>query len=199
VSLELALAHPDRVDADVLRTEVLGATADMERLVRDLLVLAAVDAGTVAEPAPLDLDGLVLEEATRARSTSRVPIDTSAVSAAPAWANADDVRRIVRNLLDNATAHAAARVEVVVDVDADGRARLDVTDDGPGVPEDQRERIFDRFQRGDTARSRGGSGLGLAIARSLAERSGGELRVVPGPGGARLRLRLPADEPPRPG
>jgi signal transduction histidine kinase len=191
VTLELALAHPDRVDGQMLRTDVLGATVDMERLVRDLLVLAATDAGTVAPPALVDLDELVLEEVVRARTTSRVPIDTGRVSAAPAWANPDDVRRIVRNLLDNATAHAAARVEVAVDVEPDGRARLDVVDDGPGVPEEHRERIFDRFHRADDARARGGSGLGLAIARSLAERAGGELELLPGPGGAHLRLRLP--------
>ena len=192
VSLELALADPDRVDTETLRTDVLGATADMERLVRDLLVLAAIDAGTAVEPAPVDLDELVLEEATRARSTSRVPIDTRGVSAAPALANADDVRRIVRNLLANATAHAATRVEVVVDVDPDGRARLEVADDGPGIPEEERELVFDRFHRADGARSRGGSGLGLPIARGLAERAGGELDLLPGPGGARLRLRLPS-------
>jgi signal transduction histidine kinase len=199
VAVELALAHPDRVDSEALRPGVRAATADMERLVRDLLVLAAVDAGAVAEPILFDLDELVLEEVIRARTTSPVPIDTTRVSAAPAWANPDDVRRIVRNLLDNATAHAARRVEVVVDVDFDGRARLDVVDDGPGVPALHRALVFDRFHRADAARARGGSGLGLAIGRSLAERNGGELDLLPGSGGARLRLRLPGDEPPQPG
>ncbi len=199
VAVELALAHPDRVDAEALRTGVLAATADMEHLVRDLLVLAAIDVGTVAEPTLFDLDELVLEEAVRARTTSPVPIDTTRVSAAPAWANPDDVRRIVRNLLDNATAHAAGRVEVVVDVEPDGRARLDVVDDGPGIPPGHRELIFDRFHRADAARARGGSGLGLAIGRSLAERNGGELDLLPGSGGARLRLRLPGAATPPPG
>jgi signal transduction histidine kinase len=191
VALELALTYPDHVDLWSLHTEVLGATADMESLVRDLLVLAAADAGQVAEPALVDLDELVLEEAIRARTTSRVPIDTSGVSAAPAWANPDDVRRIARNLLDNAAAHAATGVRVAVEVDGDGRARLDVVDDGPGVPEEHRARIFERFHRVDTARSRGGSGLGLAIARSLTERSGGDLCLVPGSTGAHFRLVLP--------
>ena len=70
---------------------------------------------------------------------------------------------------------------------------LGVVDDGPGIPEQQRERIFERFHRADAARARGGgSGLGLAIARSLAERNGGTLDLVESESGAHLRLRLPA-------
>jgi signal transduction histidine kinase len=77
-------------------------------------------------------------------------------------------------------------------MDAD-KARLDVVDDGPGIPPDQRDRVFERFHRGDQARRRdGGSGLGLAIARSLAERGGGTLELIDEPGGAHLRLLLPS-------
>ena len=65
-------------------------------------------------------------------------------------------------------------------------------DDGPGIGAEDRERVFERFYRADAARSRGGgSGLGLAIARSLAERSGGDVRVVDSAGGAHLQLTLP--------
>ena len=79
---------------------------------------------------------------------------------------------------------------------ADGVARLDVRDDGSGVPEAERERVFERFHRGDTARARhtGGSGLGLPIARTIAERSGGTLELTDdpdGPAGAHFVLRLP--------
>jgi signal transduction histidine kinase len=81
---------------------------------------------------------------------------------------------------------------MVVDVMLPGQARLDVVDDGPGIPTEERERVFDRFYRTESARPRGpGSGLGLAIARGLVERNGGSLKVEPGPGGARLRLLLP--------
>jgi signal transduction histidine kinase len=195
VSLEIALARPDRVDADLLRSEVLGATAEMERLVQDLLVLASADAGPAPDPTLLDLDTLVLEEATRVRQAGDVVVDTSRVSAAPACAAPDDVRRIVRNLLENAVAHATGRVEVGVDV-VDGWATLDVCDDGPGVPPEHRDLVFERFHRADRARVRGaGSGLGLSIARSLAERAGGTVELVPGPGGAHLRLRLPLTPP----
>lgn len=199
VALELALARADAIDADRLRSEVLAATADMERLVDDLLVVASMDAGTSSAPALMDLDSLVLEEAARARTSGSIEIDTSAVSAAPAYANPGDVRRVVRNLLDNAVAHARTRVVLTVEsaddppaAGADGWAQLLVADDGPGVPEEHRERIFDRFYRAEAARSRGGgSGLGLSIARGLAERNGGRVDLVAAGPGATLRLLLP--------
>lgn len=198
VALELALSRPGQVDTDRLRAEVLGATTDMERLVGDLLVVASIDAHPVVEAALLDLDGLVLEEAARARVGARVAVDTSGVSAAPAYANAQDVRRVVRNLLDNAVAHARDRVALTVDVAEDRWAELLVSDDGPGVPAEHRERIFERFHRAEAARSRdGGSGLGLSIARSLAERNAGRLELVESGSGATLRLRLPVAAPAR--
>lgn len=192
VALELALARPDGVDVGLLRSDVLGATTEMERLVADLLVLASLDAGTAARPVLLDLDALVLEEATRARTTATAAVDTSRISAAPAYADPADVRRIVRNLLDNAAAHATSRVDLGVDTDGEW-AVLDVVDDGPGVPDGQRDRVFERFYRSDAARTQGaGSGLGLAIARGLAERAGGRLELVDSTAGAHLRLLLPA-------
>jgi signal transduction histidine kinase len=197
VALELALACPQAVDADRLRSEVLGATAEMEALVRDLLVLASLDAGTAARPALLDLDTLVLEEAVRARTTGTVCVDTSRVSGAPAYADPADVRRIVRNLLNNAVAHAATSVRLAVRA-VDGWAVLDVVDDGPGVAPEDRERVFERFHRADRARTHGaGSGLGLPIARGLAERAGGQVRLLPAEGGAHLRLTLPGTGPVR--
>jgi signal transduction histidine kinase len=191
IAVELALARPDAVDTARLRADVLGPTADMERMVRDLLVLASLDADTGARPAPMDLDALALEEATRARVGSEVRILVDQVSAAPAYADPDDVRRIVRNLLENAVTHAATQVVLVVEVDG-ADARLDVLDDGPGIHGEQRELVFERFHQVDAARSRGtGSGLGLPIARGLADRNGGRLELLTGPGGAHFRLRLP--------
>lgn len=195
LSLELALASPEAADKDVLRDDVLGATGQMERLVGDLLVLASVDEGVRAHVVAVDLEEIVLEEAMRSASAGAVLIDTSHVSAGPVQGNPGELRRIVRNLLDNAVRHARSRVELRV-YEADGRVRMEVADDGPGVPETERELIFQRFQRGDPARTRGaaGTGLGLAIARSLAERADGtvELVSVDGEGsGAVFRLSLP--------
>jgi signal transduction histidine kinase len=196
VALEVALARPGEVDADRLRDEVLRATTDMEHLVGDLLVVASMDANGSSVPALMDLDSLVLEEAARARTGGRVEVDTSAVSAAPAYANADDVRRVVRNVLDNAVAHARNKVMLTVGT-CDGAARWEsalllVADDGPGIPAESRDSVFDRFYRAQASRTRSsGSGLGLAIARGLAERNGGRLDLVAADRGTTMRLLLP--------
>ncbi len=189
-TLEVALAGRPDPEVERLGRALLSATDEMERLVADLLVLAAAEDGDPVVPVPIDLDELVLEEAVRARASSHVDIDTSRVSAAPARTHPADARRAVRNLLDNAVAHAATRVELVVGVE-DGWARLDVVDDGPGVEDGGR--VFDRFYRGDVSRARhaGGSGLGLPIARTLATRNGGTVSLVADGSGASFVLRLP--------
>ena len=192
LSLEVALREPGAVDADELRSGVLGPAQAMERLVDDLLVLAAADEHAPAAMSSVDLDSLVLEEAERARGHSRVSIDTARVSAGPIRANPSEIRRAVRNLIDNAVAYASSGVELAV-VTTGHEVVLDVLDDGPGIPVGERERIFDRFHRGDRSRSAGvsGSGLGLSIARTAAERAGGRLDLVEGSEGAHFRMVLP--------
>ena len=203
IALEVALAAPEAIDTARLREEVLGASTDMERLVDELLVLASIDAEKTSVPALIDLDSVVLEEASRARTSGTV-VDTSAVSAAPAYANSDDVRRIVRNLLNNAVAHARTRVVLSVTTvehrnaeraSGDGAwAQLLVADDGAGVPAEHQDRIFDRFYRAEPARSPGsGNGLGLSIARGLAERNGGLVDLVQVDSGTTMRLLLPRE------
>ena len=116
---------------------------------------------------------MVLEEAARVRTWSDVRVDTSRVSAAPVRGDADELRRLVRNLLENAVRHATSVVRLELRA-VDGVAVLDVTDDGPGIAPEDRDRVFDRFFTADGARRRGtGSGLGLAIARSVAVRHAG--------------------------
>ena len=198
--LEVALGHPDRADWPGLAADLLLDVEAMERLVRDLLWLARDDAGLIsADHRLIDLDAVVLEEAARAVRAGRrdgVVIDTSGVSAAPVRGSADDLGRLVRNLLDNALTHTATSVRLSLQCD-DHTARLEVRDDGPGIPEDQRERIFERFARVDRGRARAattdhaGTGLGLPIARGIARRHGGDVRVLDTPTGARLRVELP--------
>jgi signal transduction histidine kinase len=103
----------------------------------------------------------------------------------------------VRNLLDNALAHA--RSSVCLSLSCDDRvACLEVRDDGPGIPEEHRDRIFERFARVEPGRARlaapdrAGTGLGLAIARSIARRHGGDVRVLETTVGARLAVQLAA-------
>ena len=102
---------------------------------------------------------------------------------------------LVRNLLDNAARHAASRVEVSTRLE-EGAPVLLVDDDGPGIPEAERVRVFERFTRLSPARSRGdggGAGLGLALVRRIAEQHGGTVRVERSPlGGARLAVRFPS-------
>lgn len=190
-TLEVALAHPVDTDWTSTARSLLADGDQMERLVRDLLFLARQDEGAVAHGL-VDLDDVVLEEARRLRSSARVEIDTSGVSAAPMTGSRADLGRMVRNLLANADQHATSRVTVLLTSDGDS-ARLAVADDGPGVPARLRSHVFDRFCRGDEARAHetGSTGLGLAIVRAVAERHGGTAQLDHASAGATFIVRLP--------
>jgi len=104
------------------------------------------------------------------------------------------LRRALRNLIENAARHGGAPADVTLSR-ADGRIRVDVCDRGPGVPESERERIFEPFYRlPGAAESDGGVGLGLSLARRIAQLHGGSLSCLPREGGgACFRLELPDD------
>lgn len=194
---EVALAHPGRADAGALAGTVLDEAVRMQRLVDDLLLLARADEDAIRPPRrPVDLDDLVFEEARRLRERQDGPrVDSRGVSAGRVLGDEDALRRVVRNLGENAARHARSRVALTLGA-VGGTVRLDVDDDGPGVPEGERARIFDRFVRLDEARARGegGAGLGLAIVAELVAAHGGTVTVGPTPelGGARFTVRLPA-------
>jgi signal transduction histidine kinase len=192
--LEVALDDPAGTDWPDVGRDLLSDTQRMEGIVRDLLFLARTDEGADLGPVtPVDLDDVVLEEVSRVRPATSVALRTDEVSAAPVRGNRTALSRLVRNLLDNAVRHADSAVTVRLAA-RDGECRLVVEDDGPGVPRDRREVVFDRFVRADEARSRrhGGAGLGLAIVRSVAERHGGSVTVDDAePTGARFVVRLP--------
>jgi signal transduction histidine kinase len=108
------------------------------------------------------------------------------------------LERLVINLVQNALAHAQETVRVSVSRGEDGQAVLTVDDDGPGVPEDRRDDIFDRFVRLDPSRERGlgGVGLGLAIVAEIVHAHGGTVEVSDAPGGgARFVVELPGSQP----
>jgi signal transduction histidine kinase len=113
----------------------------------------------------------------------------------------DRLAQALRNLIGNAIEHTAPEVGVVrlrVETMHGGRLRLLVEDDGPGIPTEQRERVFDRFHRTDSARDRasGGTGLGLSIVRAIALAHGGDVSAGSSPeGGARIELVLPGFTP----
>ncbi|MEV7867625.1 HAMP domain-containing sensor histidine kinase [Streptomyces sp. NPDC088124] len=187
--LEVGHAHPGLLD-------VPGAVADtvrLQQLAGDLLMLARLDAGERPGRTRTDLGALVREEVSQ-RATDRFPVAVRAREGFEVVGSRGQLARVLGNLLDNAQRHAAGSVETSVRR-VGAWVVLAVADDGAGVPEAERERIFERFVRLDDARSRddGGAGLGLAIARDVAERHGGTLTVGRAPsGGALFELRLPA-------
>jgi signal transduction histidine kinase len=192
---EVALAHPDRIPLDDLATTVRAESLRLQQLVDDLLLLARADEGMLAlEPRPLDLDDVVFDEAKRLRSTTDLHIDTGGVSGGRIDGDPAAIRRVLRNITDNAVRHARTAVTLRL-VQRNGRVVLDVDDDGPGIASKDRARVLDRFVRLDDARARddGGAGLGLAIAAELVIAHGGEIAVVTSPsGGTRVRLRFVA-------
>ncbi|WP_327658542.1 sensor histidine kinase [Streptomyces sp. NBC_00483] len=187
--LEVGAAHPELLDVD-------GAVEDtvrLQELAADLLLLARLDAGEKPGGAEVDLGALVREELSQ-RVGDRVPVAVDVAAVPQVSGSRGQLARVLGNLVDNAQRHARAGVRVAVRAE-DGRVVLRVADDGQGVPEDERERIFERFVRLDDARTRdgGGAGLGLAIARDVAERHGGSLTVRSAPeGGALFELALPS-------
>jgi signal transduction histidine kinase len=141
----------------------------------------------------VDLADLARVEARRPHAVP-VTAGVSGMHPTTVTGSREQLARVVTNLVDNAARHAQHRV--AVGVTGDGRrVRLTVDDDGPGVPEGDRERVFERFTRLDDARARdaGGAGLGLAVVRSIAERHRGTAFVETSTlGGARAVLDLPA-------
>jgi signal transduction histidine kinase len=185
--LEVDLEHPELADWQTTERDVLADAIRMQRLVDDLLAIAVVDASALdaAHRAPVDLDEIVLAETRRLHTSSALAVDTRAVSGAQVDGNADQLLRVVRNLLDNAAYHA--RSEVVVSlVESTTDVTLRVVDDGPGIPDADRERVFERFAKLDDARGRdgGGAGLGLAIVHDVVVAHGGSVAVENAPGAA---------------
>jgi signal transduction histidine kinase len=198
---EVALLHPGSIDGAALAGTVLGEEARLTALVQGLLVLARADEGALGVTRrPVDLDDLVVAETARLRDAptvdgrGRLGVDATAVG--PARVDGDEglLGQVVHNLVANAARHAESRVAVALS-EHDGGVALTVDDDGAGVAEADRERVFERFVRLDEARARdsGGSGLGLAIVREIVRVHGGAVSVTASPlGGARFVVTLPA-------
>ena len=169
--LEVDLAHPGDADLRATHRSALEEVIGLQRLVDDLLALARADAGSPpAESTQVDLAALARREAERVtRPGITVTVEagdgeeTMEVRGAPS-----ELSRAVGNVVDNAARYATRQVRIQV-ARRNGRAVVSVSDDGPGVPEADRERVFERFTRLDAARgaSTGGAGLGLAIAKDL--------------------------------
>ncbi|WP_370249892.1 sensor histidine kinase [Nocardioides sp.] len=195
---EVARRHPDSTSVAALAEDVLAEEARMEGLVTALLTLARLDGVDPADLRVVDLDDAVHTEVDRMRRLHPgIVLDRHGVGAGQVRGDAVLLGRVVANLLRNAVRHARSTVTVTL-AERDGEVELVVSDDGPGVPPDERERVFERFTRLDEARSRdvGGAGLGLAIVHDVVVTCGGRVHVEDAEtGGARFVVRLPAVEP----
>ncbi len=168
----------------------------LDALVDGLLLLARADEhGLRSARVDVDLDDLLEHEARRLRTMPG--LTTVTLRSIPTRVQGDPVElaRALRNLADNAARHAATRVDLTLRTHP-GHVVLEVEDDGPGVPEAERERVFERFVRLDESRARtsGGTGLGLAIAREIVTAHGGTLHVDTGTVGARFVVVLPVPD-----
>jgi len=170
-------------------------------LVEDLLFLARTDAGAVDRPLePVDLGAVVADVAPALRALAEragVRLRVDDAGAVSVRGSAPMLFRMLFNLADNAIEYSGAgrRVEVALGTQ-DGEAVLEVRDDGPGISPADQEHVFDRFYRGDPARTRGGAGLGLALVRSIVQVHEGRITVESTQGkGTCFRVRLPLAPP----
>ncbi|WBC09478.1 HAMP domain-containing sensor histidine kinase [Micromonospora sp. WMMA1947] len=197
--LEVARRLGDDTDWPAVADDLLADTERLSRLVDDLLLLARLDEqdGRSSPVGPVELGELLRGVAARYPSppVRLTPPDV------PRWVEGDagELRRVLVNLVDNALRHASSTVELTVSGPDGAYHLITVTDDGPGIPAADRERVFARFTRLDDARARdaGGAGLGLAIVRELVRRAGGTVELADATPGAvapglRATVRLPA-------
>jgi signal transduction histidine kinase len=190
--LEIALSHPHLADWPTVVKAALEDTERLQELTTDLLLLARLDADALDKQDTVDLTAVVQREISRRGMVTLEADDHVLVPGRRA-----QLSRLLGNLLDNAERHAGTAV--IVRLRGGPSATLEVIDDGPGIPEADRERVFDRFTRLDEARTRaaGGAGLGLAIARRIATRHQGTLEATDAEGfrGIRFVATIPTGIP----
>ena len=198
--LEVAQRTATLEEWPAVADRLLAEEARLEAVIADLLLLASLDEGApLPDAVAVDLATEAVEEARR-RTPDRddVVIEVDAPTAAVVRGSRMQLRRAMANLLDNAGRHARTTVRLSIH-ERGGRVRVLVDDDGPGIPDADKERVFERFVRLDEHRARagaGGAGLGLSLVRRIAEHHHGTATVDVAPlGGARLVLDLPADVP----
>jgi signal transduction histidine kinase len=186
-ALEVAQEFPQAVDDELTSGTLIPEAQRMQALVEDLLLLARADErGLTVRDDDIDLDVLAEGEANRLRRETDLDVRLHS-EAATITGDLGGMARVLRNLLDNAVWHAKSTVEIAVKR-RQTSAVLSVADDGPGIPSEDRARVFDRFVRLDSDRSRdgGGSGLGLAIVAEVVASHNGTVSIDDRPGGGTI-------------
>jgi signal transduction histidine kinase len=182
--LEVGLAHPDRAPWPQIAGRAVRQSQRLEQLIAQLLVLAKADARQpAARRQPVDL-AVLLADLGAATPAPGISIELSIPTGTTTAGNPEDLSRMFRNLLDNAVRYARHRVLVTAAAGPDGVV-VQIADDGPGIPAEERERVFGRFVRLDASREQasGSAGLGLAIAREIATAHGATIVLTEAPGG----------------
>jgi signal transduction histidine kinase len=194
IILETLREHPESIDEAEALADLSAENARISRIVNDLLMLARQDEGRLAVDAvPIDFYDMLFEEVASLRQRYPVNVDDTGVQPLIGTSDPRLLSHAVRNLLDNA-AHYASSTVAVSCREKDGMIRITVSDDGPGIPEEDRERVFGRFVRLESSRDRasGSTGLGLSVARGIIERLGGAIWFAePEIGGATAVIELP--------
>lgn len=191
--LEVGLAYPDRTDWTATATEVRVELARLETLSGDLLTLAKVEVGSAAiNRAPVDLRELLAGELDSPNGSDIAVHYVAPSSALTVSGDRELLLRALRNLLANARRHAKSTISIETTSDQSS-VSITVSNDGPSIPADKHEAIFEPFTRLDDARSadEGGAGLGLVIVRNILTDHGGTAVSVPVPSGARFVMTLP--------
>jgi len=193
--LELALRRPRQgSEYETFLRDALDDTKRLANLAENLLVVARSGARGASQPTELlDVRALIDEAiaSSRARVPEAPPIEVAGADARVRGVR-DDLVRMIRNLVDNAVEHGAGAEPVRVQVTSQGLdVAIVVENDGPGVAEEERDRIFEHFHRGADARAISGAGLGLGIAREVAARHGGDIMLDSTANPTRFIVRLP--------
>ena len=192
---ERAAKDPERADWNEVGEIVMREGRRLETLIDDLAWLARHDElRAEIQSVDVDLDDLLFEEGQRVRLLSELCVDTTMVRPTRVTGDPAMMKRMIRNVVDNATRYATEELQFDSHYDGD-EAVVTVADDGEGIDVSQSGRFFERFVRSDPARARqsGGTGLGLAIVAEIVERHGGSVRFVESAGGTKIELRVRRD------
>ncbi|MGC1237990.1 MAG: ATP-binding protein [Acidimicrobiales bacterium] len=192
---ERATADPANANWPEVADVIMREGRRLDGIIGDLFWLARHDEDHVdVESADIDFDDLLYEEASRVRSMSELSVDTSAVAPTRVLGDPTMIKRMIRNVVDNAMRYAQRELRFDSHYE-DDEAVIIVSDDGDGIDVAKSARFFERFTRADAARTRqsGGTGLGLAIVTEIAIRHGGSARFVEVETGSRIELRVRRD------